>query len=409
VSGGACFAVPINILRQRFGLRFFDTTRFCWAAAFSAVAILAAPGAHAAAPPPSVIVTPVVSANIAPSISNIGHVIAIQSVKVIPRVTAFIDQVNVQQGSAVKTGEVLFTLQKAQYEAALQTAQANLESAQAALANAQLAYERASRLSSTGFEAESNLDQALATRNEDQANVLSAQASLANAQLNLSYCTITAPIDGRVGAVTLTKGNLVTTTTGALLTINQLDPIRVVFSVSSDSPILSAMQAGSGQAGEGQVGHSPYKVTLDLPDGAKYQHAGTIAFLDNQVDTSTGTVNVYADFPNPQSLLLPGAYVNVDTAPAKPEEALMVPVAAVQTDQNSSYVLVVGPDNKVQQQTITLGPQIGQNYVAKSGVALNDRVIVDGIQKVKVGQAVTPTVQAPAPTSTANQSNSSGT
>ncbi len=390
-------------------MRFFDTTRFCWAAAFSAVVILAAPGAHAAAPPPSVIVTPVVSANIAPSISNIGHVIAIQSVKVIPRVTAFIDQVNVQQGSAVKTGEVLFTLQKAQYEAALQTAQANLESAQAALANAQLAYERASRLSSTGFEAESNLDQALATRNEDQANVLSAQASLANAQLNLSYCTITAPIDGRVGAVTLTKGNLVTTTTGALLTINQLDPIRVVFSVSSDSPILSAMQAGSGQAGEGQVGHSPYKVTLDLPDGAKYQHAGTIAFLDNQVDTSTGTVNVYADFPNPQSLLLPGAYVNVDTAPAKPEEALMVPVAAVQTDQNSSYVLVVGPDNKVQQQTITLGPQIGQNYVAKSGVALNDRVIVDGIQKVKVGQAVTPTVQAPAPTSTANQSNSSGT
>ncbi len=392
-----------------FRLRLSDTTRFIWAAALFAAAILAASSAHAAPTPPSVVVTPVVAANIAPSISNIGHVIAIQSVKVIPRVTAFIDQVNVQQGSAVKTGQVLFTLQKDQYQAALQTAQANLESAQAALENAQLAYERASRLSTTGFEAQSNLDQALATRNEDQANVLSAQASLANAQLNLSYCTITAPIDGRVGAVSLTKGNLVTTTTGALLTINQLDPIRIEFSVSSDSPILSAMQAGSGQEGEGQVGHSPYKVTLDLPDGAKYNQTGRIAFLDNQVDTSTGTVNVYADFPNPQSLLLPGAYVNVDTAPAKPEEALMVPVAAVQTDQSSSYVLVVGADNKVAQQTITLGPQIGQNYVAKSGVALNDRVIIDGIQKVKVGQPVTPTVQAPAPTSTANQSNASGT
>jgi membrane fusion protein (multidrug efflux system) len=383
-------------------LQLFVTTGVSWAAAGFAVLgfLLAAPAAaQAAAPPPSVVVTPVVSANIAPSISNIGHVIAIQSVKVIPRVTAFIDDVNVQQGSAVKTGQVLFTLQTAQYQAALQTAQASLASAQSALENAELVYERASRLSSTGFEAQSSLDQALATRNEDKANVLSAQANLANAQLNLSYCTITAPIDGRVGAVTLTKGNLVTTSTGSLLTINQLDPIRVVFSVSSDSPILSAMQAG--------MGHTPYKVALDLPDGAKYQYTGKIAFLDNQVDTSTGTVNVYADFPNPQSLLLPGAYVNVDTSPAQAQEALMVPVAAVQTDQNSSFVLVVGPDNKVRQQTITLGSQIGQNYVAKSGVAVNDQVIVDGIQKVKVGQPVTVTVQAAAPVSTANQSEAS--
>ncbi len=356
---------------------------------FRAAVALLAVGLMAAAPPPSVVVTPVVSENIAPSTSNIGHVIAIQTVKVIPRVTAFIDQVNVQQGSAVKAGQVLFTLQTAQYQAALQTAQAALASAQAAAENAELAYERAARLNSTGFEAQSNLDQALATRDEDRANVLSAQANLANAQLNLDYCTITAPIDGRIGAVSLTKGNLVTTTTGALATINQLDPIRVVFSVSSTSPILDAMQSHAGEPGQG----SPFNVGLDLPDGSKYQYTGKIAFLDNQVDSSTGTVNVYADFPNPQNRLLPGAYVNVDTSPDKPQEALMVPVAAVQTDQNSSFVLVVGPDNKVRQQTITTGQQIGQNFVVTSGLAVNDRVIVDGIQKVKVGQPVNPTVQ----------------
>jgi membrane fusion protein (multidrug efflux system) len=351
---------------------------------------LAAPAQAADAP--SVVVTPVVTANIAPSTSNIGHVIAIQSVKVVPRVTAFIDAVNVKQGAAVKAGEVLFTLQQAQYQAALQTAQANLASAQSALENAQLVYVRAERLNSTGFESQSSLDQAQATRDEDRANVLSAQASVANAQLNLSYCRITAPIDGRIGTVALTKGNLVTTTTGALATINQLDPIRVVFSVSSNSPILNAMQSSAGQKGAA----SPFAVRLDLPDGSSYQYVGKIAFLDNQVDSSTGTVNVYADFANPQSLLLPGAYVNVATSPDQAQEALMVPVAAVQTDQNSSFVLVVDKSNTVRQQTITTGTQIGQNFIVKSGVAVNDRVIVDGIQKVKVGQAVSVTVQAPA-------------
>ncbi len=337
--------------------------------------------------PPSVVITQVTQQNIAPSFSNIGHVMAIQSVKIVPRVTAFINNVNFQQGSTVKTGQVLFTLQPEQYQAALQTAQANLASAQAALENAELVYARAANLKQTGFESESSLDSALATRNEDQANVLSAQANLANAALNLSYCTITAPIDGRIGAVALTKGNLVTTTTGTLATINQLDPIRVEFSVSSDSPILAAAQNDPSE--------SQFAISLDLPDGKPYALKGKIAFLDNQVDSNTGTVNVYADFANPNGVLLPGAYVNVDTAPVKPEEALLVPVAAVQTDQDSSFVLTVGADNKVAQQTVVLGQQIAQNFIVKSGVKLGDRVIVDGIQKVKVGQVVTTTTDSP--------------
>jgi membrane fusion protein (multidrug efflux system) len=347
--------------------------------------------AHASAPAPSVVVAPVEQANIAPSTNNIGHVIAIQSVKIIPRVTAFINAVNVQQGSTVKSGQVLFTLQTDQYQAALQTAQANLAAAQAALENADLVFLRASSLNASGFTAESTLDQARASRDEDKANVLSAQAQVANAQLNLGYCTITAPISGRIGAVALTKGNLVSTSTGALATINQLDPIRVVFSVSSNSPILDAVQSN---AGKPNGASAAFNVSIDLPDGSPYPYKGEIAFLDNQVDSSTGTVNVYADFQNPNSLLLPGAYVAVLTSPAKPQEALMVPVAAVQTDQNSDYVLLVGPDNKVAQQTITLGPQIGQNFVAKSGLQLGDRVIIDGIQKVKIGDTVTATVEA---------------
>ena len=359
--------------------------------------------ALAASPTPSVVVTPVVESDVSTSLGYIGHVVAIQSVKLVPRVTAFIDEVTVKQGSDVKAGQVLFKLQTAQYVAALQTAEANLASAQAALANANVTYNRARSLNSSGFSPTSTLDQDLATRQEDQANILSATASIAVAQLNLSYCTITAPIDGRIGNIPTTKGNLVTPSSGSLATINQLDPIRVVFAVSTDSPLLYATHYTVGQ--QDNRGDPNVRINLDLPNGKPYPQTGAIAFFDNQVDTSTGTVNVYADFPNPHGLLLPGAYVSVLAAPAKPKEALLVPVAAVQTDQNSSFVLVVGADNKVAQQTVTLGDQIDENYVVKSGLSAGQNVIVDGIQKVKVGSAVTVT-DAPATPPSGGSANS---
>jgi membrane fusion protein (multidrug efflux system) len=357
--------------------------------------------ARAANPAPSVVVTPVVQSDVSTSLGYIGHVIAIQSVKLVPRVTAFIEQVTVKQGSEVKAGQVLFKLQAAQYQAALESAEASLASAQAALANANVTYERARNLNSSGFSPTSTLDQDNATRQEDQANILSANAAIALAQLNLSYCTITAPIAGRIGNIPLTQGNLVTPSTAALATINQLDPIRVVFAVSTDSPLLYATHYAVGEPG--QPGDLKFKVNLDLPNGKPYPQTGAIAFFDNQVDTGTGTVNVYADFPNPRGLLLPGAYVSVLAKPAKPKEALLVPVAAVQTDQNSSYVLVVGSDKKVAQQTVTLGDQVNQDYIVKSGLTAGQDVIVDGIQKVKVGSTVSVTY---APADQANSGSS---
>jgi membrane fusion protein, multidrug efflux system len=343
------------------------------------------------APLAAVGVSPIVVANVAPSSNDIGHIIAIQSVKVVPRVTAFIEEVNVAQGSMVRDGELLFSLQKAQFQAALQMAQASLASAQAALINAEVTYERAARLNHTGFEAQSNVDQALAARDEARATVLAAAASVQTATLNLGYCTITAPIAGRIGAVAETKGNLVTAATGSLATINQLDPIRVVFSVNSGSAILaSTHQAG----GNSPVTTSGLAVALDLPNGQKYPYSGKIAFFDNHVDTQTGTVNVYADFPNPTNILLPGAYVSVVISSAEPQEAPLVPVAAVQTDQNGEFVLIVGSGNKVEQRSVTLGEQIAQNFIVKKGLGKGDRVIIDGAQKVKVGEFVNPTVDA---------------
>ena len=264
-------------------------------------------------------------------------------------------------------------------------------SAKAALQNAQLAYQRAAQLAKQGFEAQSNLDQATATRDQDSAQVLAAQANLAQAALNLSYCTIVSPIDGRIGAVTLTKGNLVTPSTPALATVNQLDPIRVVFSVSDNVLVNVQQQTGANQ---NQIA-SQVVVNLKLPDGKEYNQTGKISFLNNEVDPQTGTVSVYADFANPQRLLLPGAFVTVSAKRATPQERPVVPVAAVQTEQKGSYVLVVGPDDKVKQQPVTLGRQIAQDYIIEKGLTGGENVIVEGVQKVRPGETVKVTVQQP--------------
>lgn len=348
-------------------------------------------------PAPAVTVTTVAEHNVAPTHRFIGRVTAIQSVKIVPRVTAFIEAVPVKQGSDVKAGQVIFELQKSQYLAAVQAAQAQLASAQAALKNDQVAYERAARLTKQGFEARSNLDSAIATRDQAVASVNSAEANLAQAALNLSYCTINSPIDGRIGAVALTKGNLVTPTTPALATINQLNPIRVVFSVADDAIVRVEQKTGHTQD---EIAKG-LQVNLQLPDGTAYPQTGKIAFLGNQVDQQTGTVPVYADFPNPQDLLLPGAFVTVEVRRAKPEERVLVPVAAVQTDQKGSYVLTVGPNNKVAEQPIVTGPQIAQNFVVTKGLNAGQRVIVAGVQKVHPGEVVKPTEASPAPATTA--------
>ena len=356
--------------------------------------ILTAPAAcvaaQAAIPPPAVMVAPVVVENVAPVYTFIGRVVAIHSVQLVPRVTAFIEAVPVRQGSEVKAGEVLFQLQKAQYQAAVQSAQAQLMSAQAGLWQAQLAYLRAAKLGRQGFEAQSNLDQALATRDQDQASVLSDEANLAQAKLNLSYCTITAPIAGRIGTVSLTKGNLVTPTTPALGTINQLDPIRVVFSVSYRVLVAAEQKTGATQ---GQLA-AGVTVDLKLPDSSTYKPSGKIAFLNNQVNSQTGTVSVYADFPNPDRVLLPGGFVTVELHRSKPEERPLAAVEAVQTDRSGSYVLVVGPNDDVQERPITLGPQIDQDFIVEKGLVGGERVIVAGVQKVKPGETVRP---VPAP------------
>lgn len=356
--------------------------------ALSTLPAAAAPTAPGS-PPPTVTVAVIAVQNVAPVYSFIGRVVAIESVNVVPRVTAFIDDVPVRQGSEVQAGQVLFQLQKEQYQAALQSAQAQLAHDEALLAEARGDLERYEQLAKQNSIAKQQAaDQAFLVQ-QDEATVKLDQANVDNAKLNLSYTTISSPIAGQIGAVTLTKGNLVTPTTPALATINQLDPIRVVFSVSY---LMNAAE----KAGLSPAKAAARTIEIKLPDGSSYKSAGKIAFFDNQVSAQTGTVSIYADFPNPDHLLLPGTLVTVEVHRAKPQERPLVPVEAVQTNQTGSFVLVVGSDDKVEEQPVTLGSQIAQDFIVEKGLGGGERVIIGGVQKVKVGETVHPVSSPPA-------------
>ncbi|MGN6583093.1 MAG: efflux RND transporter periplasmic adaptor subunit, partial [Rhizobiaceae bacterium] len=343
-------------------------------------------------PPPSVTVVKVAKENVTPTYTTIGRVQAIQSVQIHALVQGILQQVAFQEGSDVKEGQLLFVIQPDIYQAQVKSAEAALAKAQAALKNDQLTVARDQDLVKRGATPQATLDEAIATRDADQANVEAAQAQIETAEINLGYTRIKAPISGRIGAAAVTKGNLVDSTTGALATLVQLDPIRVVFSVDQSRLVTAEQKRGTSV----QQLTQEFLPRIQLSNGTMYGQTGKLAFVSNQVDQSTGTIPIYAEFANPKKLLLPGQYVNIVIRPSKPDEELVVPITAVQQDNQGKFVLVVGPDKKVSEQRIQATRQTGQNWIVQSGLKEGQTVIVQGVQKARAGQVVNPQpAQAP--------------
>ena len=345
------------------------------------------------APKPAVTVAPVQVKDVSPTWEFIGRVEAIQSVDLRARVQGFLLQIAFQEGQDVTAGQLLYVIEPDPYEAAVDAAKAQLAKAKATLENADRALARAQQLSQRGFEAQANLDQARATRDSAAADVEAAQANLRTAELNLSYTRITSPINGRIGHTAVTVGNLVDANSGVLDTVVQLDPIRVVFSVDDRALVQAKLQSGG--ASQEQL-NARFVPSLRLADGTMYPEQGRIAFVNNQVDPATGTVPVWAEFPNPQHLLLPGQFVTIVVKPEETQRKPVVPVAAVQEDRDGKFVLVVGPNDRVEQRRIAADRQVGQDWVVESGLQPGESIIVQGMQKVQPGGVVKP-VPAPAP------------
>ena len=335
------------------------------------------------APAPGVVVATVVSKDVTPTFSYVGRVEAMDTVELRARVQGFLEKQYFQEGRAVEVGELLFRIEKAPYEVVVQQREADLAAAEANLKNAQADLARKRDLVKKKVISQADLDSAIAAEAVAAANVLTAKAALSSAELDLSYTDIRSPIDGQIGRARYSIGNLVGSNSEPLATVNRVDPVYVTIGVS-DKDLLEARREGI-DLDKPRV--APF---ITLSDDSRYPHEGEFDFLGTQVSRSTDTVTARAVFRNPDNLLLPGQFVTVHVRRKDTVSALMVPQVAVQRDQQGYFVLVVNQANKVEVRRIEVGVQVDNNWVVQSGLTLNERVIVQGVQKVRPDMIVAP-------------------
>jgi membrane fusion protein (multidrug efflux system) len=340
-----------------------------------------------AAPPPGVGVQLAEMKGVTPSYAFVGRIKAVNTVQLRARVEGFLEKVLFTEGQRVKTGDLLFQIEKTQYQAAVEQANANLAAAQAQELNAQLQYNRSSDLVKTQAISQATVDQNRAALDSAKASILQNKAALSVAQENLGYTDVASPIDGRIGLTTYTQGNLVNPASGVLATIVSDDPIYVEFPVSMRQ-ILDITAAHKQDAG----GPISIKVFVKLANRQEYAHPGVWNYIGNQVDPQTDTLLVRATLPNPERQLVDGAFVTVEVKENEEQPRLVIPRSALQLDQAGIYVLVVNKEHKVEVKRVTTGEAVNTQIAISSGLAVGDQVIVDGIQKVRPGQVVDATV-----------------
>lgn len=332
---------------------------------------------------PAVSVVKVEQRDITPSTSFTGRIEAIDKVDLRARVDGFLEQRLFTEGQDVKAGDLLFVIEKAPYQADIENVDAAIARAEATLDQAELERRRQAELVKRQATAQAVLDDKIAKAAEARADLRKQQAEMTTAELNLSYTDIKAPIAGRIGRSAFSVGNFVGPQSGTLATIVSQDPMYVTFPVTQRQ-LLAVRKAG--EAG----GQDPTSmaVKVQLADGSLYGAVGHLNFIDVQVNQGTDTVQVRATLPNPQGTLVDGQLVTVVVETAKPQAALVIPQQAVQIDQAGRFVLKVDAESKVQVQRITIGAERDGYYVVTNGLALGERVITEGLQKVRPGMTV---------------------
>lgn len=346
-----------------------------------------APQAAVPPPPPAVGVRLAAMKGVSQSFEFVGRVKATDKVEIRARVEGFLEKVLFREGQDVKAGDLLYQIEKVQFQAAVDQAKANVAVAEAALTNARLEYDRSLELVKRNFSPQSQVDQNKATLDTAAGRLMQVKAALTQAQVNLDYTDIRAPIDGRIGRTAYTVGNLVNPASGVLATIVSQDPVYVLFPVSVRD--LEAIREARRQEDGGMA---KIDIRVRLPNGQEYPHRGTWNFTDPQVDPQTDSLIMRATMPNPDRTLSDGQFVTAIVRERQEAPRLVVPQSALQVDQSGYYVLVVNGQQRVEQRRVRTGPDRGTDVVVDSGVTEGDKVIVDGIQKVRPGQAVEATV-----------------
>jgi RND family efflux transporter MFP subunit len=343
---------------------------------------------YAPPPPAKVSVAKPIAQQITRYLEATGNTAAVASVDLVARVQGFVQAISYTDGAAVKTGDILFTIEPLPYQAKLQQAQAAEASAQATLVNAQTNYNRQESLQRGAVASVQNLDDARAQRDTAQASLAEAQANTQIAAINYSYTRVLAPFDGRVSAHLVSVGDLVGTSPTKLATVIKMQPIYTTFNVSEQDVLrIRANIINSGRRPEA-INEVP--VEIGLQGEAGYPHRGHMDYVAPTVDPSTGTLAVRGVLENTDGILLPGYFARVRVPIQADIAALLVPDAAVGADQGGRYLLVVGANHVVVQKHVTTGPQQGTLRVIETGLMPDDLVVIDGLQRAVPGQTVEP-------------------
>jgi membrane fusion protein (multidrug efflux system) len=344
------------------------------------------PTTQAAPPPTPEVGIITVAAQAVPVINELpGRVIAPRVAEVRARAAGILLKREFTEGGDVMAGDVLFRIDQGPLKAALGSAQAALAKAEATLGAVKVKVERIQPLLGSDAISKQDYDDAVAARDQALAEVAGAKAALATAQLNLDYTVVTAPISGRIGRALVTEGALVGQGEATpLAIIQQLDPIQVDLTQSSTVMLGLRQAIASGRL----TAVARPAVTLLGPDGAALPRAGTLSFTEAVVDATTDSVILRAEFPNPDHLLLPGMYLRARLEQATAGAAIVVPQQAVSRRPEGATVLVVGADDKLVERRVRVEASHGNGYVIGDGLQPGERVVVDGLQKVRAGSAV---------------------
>jgi membrane fusion protein (multidrug efflux system) len=361
---------------------------------FKTAAPTPAPASAVAEPAPSVGVLPVTARGISQTFEFVGRARAIEKVEVRARVEGFLEKVLFRDGQDVRKGDLLYQIEKVQFQGLLDQAKANLAAAEATAADAKVEYARAVDLSKRNFGSVQHVDQAQASLGTANARVLQAKAAAVLAEANLDYTDIRSPIDGRIGRTVYTVGNLINPASGILTTIVSQDPIYVQFPVSV-SRLDEIREARRRDGSDGNL--SKVEIRIRLSNGHDYPHVGTWNFTDPQVNHQTDSLLMRGTIPNPERTLSDGQFVTAVIQERQEEMELVVPQSALQIDQIGYYALIVDGGHRVQQRRLTVGRKRESDIIVLSGLREGEHLIVEGIQKVRPGQVVRETVLPAAP------------
>ena len=316
------------------------------------------------------------------SAESTGRVEAEYSVDLVARVPGFLLKKYFKEGDFVKKGQVLFQIDPREYQIEVNNSQANVNQYSALLKNAQQELNRANALVKEDLNSRSDVDQSLASRNQNKALYDAARQQLELAKVNLGYTKIKSPIDGRIGKVNITEGNYVTATSGSLVNISSVNPVFVTFSLKSDD-FVRLLKASNK--------FKDAKVEVQFDGGSWYDKIGKVNFVDNKIDKNSGSVTLRATFDNSKGWLVPGAYMKVKITAPKLVKYMTVPQASTKGDAMSGYYVWAVEDNKAVKKNIKVSDAIDNNWVVNSGLNLDDTIVLSGIQNIAVeGQKLKP-------------------